>query len=101
MEISKCIQIGVFATEIVEHVFVRSTEFVDIGFAKRRARELDVSTGPVGGDIESVPLQERVSFHASVLIRRTHHCMSHLHLLLLLPLLRSLALIRFTRLIAG
>lgn len=78
----KCIQIGVFATKIVEHLFVRGSEFVDVGLAKRRARKLDVSAGSVGGDVEAVPLQERMSFHAPVLVRRTYHCMSQLHLLL-------------------
>lgn len=75
----KRIQFRVFAAKIVEHVFVRSTEIVDIGFPKRRSRKFDMRAGTVGRDFEALPLEKRVSFHASILVRRTHHCISELH----------------------
>lgn len=72
-------QFGVFAAEIVEHELVRGAEVVDVGLAEGRAGELDVSAGAVGGDVEALSLQQRVSLHAPVLVRRAHHCVPLLH----------------------
>ena len=41
-EKNRNIQFGIFTAEIFEHVLVRSTEVVDIGFSERRTRKLDV-----------------------------------------------------------
>lgn len=67
-------QFEVFAAEIVEHVLVGSAEVVDVGLAERRAWELDVSAGAVRGDVEALALQQRVSLHTPILVRRAHHC---------------------------
>ena len=39
----------------------------------RRPRELDVGSRAVGGDIEALPLEQRVRLHAPVLVRRAYH----------------------------
>ena len=75
----KRIQVGVFAAEIIEHVLIGGSELVDVWFSEGRSRELDVRPRPVGWHVESLLLEEGVSLHASVLVRRTHHGVPELH----------------------
>ncbi|PON78688.1 hypothetical protein TorRG33x02_237320 [Trema orientale] len=50
------IQFGIFAAKIIEHVFVGSTEVVDIGFSEGRTRELHMGNRPVRRHVEALPL---------------------------------------------
>lgn len=73
------LQLRVPAAEVVVHVLVGGAELVDIGLPERRPRELDVGSRAVGGDVEALPLEQRVRLHAPVLVRRAHHRVPQLH----------------------
>jgi len=79
-EREKRIQIRVFSAEVIVHILVGGSEFVDIGFPEGGTRELHVGTGAIRRHVEALPLEQRMSLHAPVLVRRTHHCVTKLHL---------------------
>lgn len=61
---------------------VRGSEIVDVRLSDGRTRELDVLTGAVRIDVETLPLEQEMGFHAPVLVRRAYHCVTELHLCL-------------------
>lgn len=73
-------QIGVFAAEILEHLFVRGAEVINVRFSERRTGKLNVLASAVRGDVEALSLEECVGFHAPILVGRANHCVPVLHL---------------------
>ncbi|KAM1311045.1 hypothetical protein TB2_007450 [Malus domestica] len=69
----------VILLEVVENLLVRCAKVVNIGFSEGGTKKLDVGSGAVRRDVEALPLEERVSLHALVLVRRTHHGVPELH----------------------
>lgn len=61
---------------------VRGAKIVDVRLSDGRTRELDVLTGAVRSDVETLPLEQEMGFHAPVLVRRAYHCVTELHLCL-------------------
>ncbi|KAM2000548.1 hypothetical protein COP2_007835 [Malus domestica] len=69
----------VILLEVVENLLVRCAKVVNIGFSEGGTKKLDAGSGAVRRDVEALPLEERVSLHALVLVRRTHHGVPKLH----------------------
>ncbi|KAJ6760073.1 hypothetical protein OIU79_025025 [Salix purpurea] len=79
----RLIQFRVFAPEIIEHLLIRGAKVVNVWFSEGRSRQLNVRTSSIRGDIKSMPLKQRMSLHASVLIGRTYHGVPEFHGLLI------------------
>ncbi|KAM2987296.1 hypothetical protein FF2_007479 [Malus domestica] len=69
----------VILLEVVENLLVRCAKVVNVGFSEGGNMKLDVGSSVVRCDVEALPLVEKVSLHAPVLVRRTHHGVPELH----------------------